>query len=294
MKCFHYSMVIQAAFKCVLKTLIVMFPLGFVTITSAEDTLRTTVFPVGEIFQPIVADTKEPHFSAGFRNVKTDGPLEEFTAALVSYGEHFGLARWESSGQKKWQVSVLGAVFAQFNMDSDSADLINADYTIGFAGTHRHGPVSWRFRLFHQSTHLGDEFLLSEDEVERVNFSLEAIDLAGSYEWEQWRALAGVLYILHVDPRNVDNTGVQFGLEFNDTETQLLGGRWLSGIDLQMWDQQQWGINTSIRTGIEYGRQGSGNRRIRVMLTAYDGKIPFGQFYDVDTTAYGFSVYLGY
>ena len=279
-----------------MRKLLLMFIAFMVTMpvsAETEETIHATVFPIGEIFQPIVADTKEAQFSAGLRNVSTDGPLDDFTAAIVSYGEHFGLIRWEAASGKQWQVSVVGAVFAQFNMDSDSADLINADYVIGFAGTHRSGPSSWRLRLFHQSTHLGDEFLLSEEEIERVNFSLEAIDIVGSYEWSQWRALAGGLYIIHVDPKDVDNAGLQLGTEFRGAK-KVLGGNWISGIDIQMWDQQQWNVNTSIRTGIEYGKPGSGNRRIRIMLTAYDGKIPFGQFYDIDTKAIGASVYLGY
>lgn len=141
-----------------------------------------TVFPIGELFEPLVADVKEPQFSTGLHRVKSSGQLDEFTAGVVSYGEHFGLVRWQTTAAKQWQVSIVGALFAQFNMDAESKDLINADYAIGISGTHRRGPSSYRLRILHQSTHLGDELLLGESAPVRVNFSLEAVDFLAAYK----------------------------------------------------------------------------------------------------------------
>jgi len=58
-------------------------------------------------------------------------------------------------------VSLFGAVFAQFNLDTPSFDLLNADYLVGPELTLRHGRWSGRVRFYHQSSHLGDEFLLN-------------------------------------------------------------------------------------------------------------------------------------
>ena len=49
-----------------------------------------------------------------------------------------------------------GDLFAQFNIDSPSSDLINTDYTFGIPATYRYGDNSLRFRIYHQSSHLGD------------------------------------------------------------------------------------------------------------------------------------------
>jgi len=259
-----------------------------------DEMVSITDLPIGEIFTPIVADAKEPQFSVGVRHVHTNGPIKNFNAAIVSYGENFGLRRWKITKHKLWQISLGGAVHAQFNLDSSSNDLINADYTIGLSGSYRNGPLSWRFRVLHQSTHLGDEFLLNQNQVERVNFSLEAIDLVASYEWSEWRVLGGGIYILHVEPSEVNNVGFQFGTEYHSVDKVFLNGRLVSGIDFQFLDAESDETNINIKAGLEYGKRGSGNRRIRVMLTGYHGTVPFGQFFDVKTTAVGFSVYLGY
>ena len=258
----------------------------------ADKAVTKTKFPIGEVFEPLVADVKEPQFSTGLHRVNSSGRLGKFTAGVVSYGEHFGLMRWQTTDIKQWQLSIAGALFAQFNMEADSNDLINADYTIGLSGTHRHGPMSYRLRIMHQSTHLGDEFLLGESAPERINFSLEAADFLASYKWNYFRLYGGVGYLLNVEPSELHRTALQFGGEYHDAKRRLFNVRWTGGIDLIAFEGDDWKINSTVKFGFEFGKNGSGNRRIRVMLEWYEGKAPFGQFYDVDISSYGLSVYL--
>ena len=258
----------------------------------AYEDAKTTVFPIGELFEPLVADVKEAQFSTGLHQVDSSGQLDKFTAAVVSYGEHFGLARWQTTTTKQWQVSIVGALFAQFNMDSASKDLINADYTIGLSGSHRSGSASYRLRVLHQSSHLGDEYLLGESAAERVNFSLEAIDFLASHKWDEFRLYGGVEYMLNIEPSDLDRTTLKLGGEYHGTEPRLFNGRWLAGIDMTEFEGDDLNVNITVKFGLEFGKAGSGNRRIRVMLERYKGKSPFGQFYDVDISSYGVSTYL--
>ncbi len=48
----------------------------------------------------------------------------------------------------------------QFDLSAPSSDLINTDYVVGVPLSWRSGGWSTRVRLYHQSSHLGDEFLL--------------------------------------------------------------------------------------------------------------------------------------
>lgn len=259
---------------------------------AADEKVVSESFPVGELFEPLVAYPKEVQFSAGLHKVDSSGRLGRFTAGVVSYGEYFGLLRRQTADGNAWQVDVGGALFAQFNMDTNSKDLINADYSVGFSASHRHGPTSYRFRIFHQSTHLGDELLLSGSAPERVNFSLEGVDFLGSYVWEYFRIYGGAGYLLSVEPREIERTSLQAGAEFRDTKARWFGGRWVSGMDLQAFEGDDWQINTAVKAGLEFGKPGSGNRRVRFMLELYDGNSPYGQFYDVEIKSYGFACYL--
>src|SRR5690606_23593515 len=97
------------------------------------------------------------------------------------------------------QVALLGGVFSQFNLDAPSQELVNSDFVVGFEATHRRGVVSARLRVYHQSSHLGDEFLLRNPEITRFDFGFQAVDGLLSLERGPWRAYggAGVRFFSH-------------------------------------------------------------------------------------------------
>jgi hypothetical protein len=156
-------------------------------------------FPMGNLFQPLIADPKQPQFFASLNRFQSSGV--RYTMASVGFGETFGMYRFFGSREGDGlQLSVEGALFAQFNMDTPSYDLINADYTIGIPVTYRHGDNSLRVRIYHQSSHLGDEFLQSVNPPERVNLNYEAIELIYSREWHECRVYGGGEYLIHKEP----------------------------------------------------------------------------------------------
>ncbi len=78
------------------------------------------------------------------------------------------------------------------NASFGSLDLVNADYTVGLLASYRTGRLSGFLRLCHQSSHLGDEFILnSQTPVSRVNLSFEEVDLKLSYDVASWFRIYG-------------------------------------------------------------------------------------------------------
>lgn len=250
-------------------------------------------FPEGDIFAPLLADPKQEQAYLSVHEAEIRG-VGNFTVASGAYNLDFGLTRWpgnETGGG--WQLSLKGGVFSIFNLDSPSFDLINTDFTIGLHLTHRSGGHSQRFRYYHQSTHVGDEFLLSEfyPNNTRINFSYEGIEAVYSYEWQRLRLYLGLVYLVHVEPSDLERIGGQAGLEYRGS-TRFLGGRTLGGIDIKGDAHHDNKLSVSLKAGVEYGKPGPGNRRIRVMLEAYDGYVPFGQFYDLESTSFGLGLYM--
>lgn len=251
----------------------------------------TVPFPTGDLFQPLLADPKQPQFFVSVREYDT--PSDETTVAAVGYGETFGLYR--RAGRHAGdglQVSISGALFAQFNVDAPSNDLVNADYNIGFPITWRRGPLSARLRLYHQSSHLGDEYLLRA-QPERVNLSFESLEFLGSYEWRALRGYLGGETLLHREPDDLDRNALHYGVELRPAYT-LWGGRPLAGLDVKRWEEHDWSPDYSLKAGLEYGAARPGLRRLRVMAEAYDGHAPHGQFYDDSIDYYGIGIYLGF
>ena len=61
--------------------------------------------------------------------------------------------------------------------------------------------MSARIRGYHQSSHLGDEFILNNPGVDRVNLSFEVFDGLLSFEGDWWRLYIGGGYLAGAKPK---------------------------------------------------------------------------------------------
>ncbi len=250
-------------------------------------------FPTGDLFRPLIADPKQPQFFVGINRFKSSDVL--YTMASVGFGETFGMYRFFGSREGDGlQLSVQGALFAQFNMNTPSSDLINADYTIGIPVTYRYGGNSFRFRIYHQSSHLGDEFLRSINPPERVNLSYEAIDLIYSLEYSGWRVYGGGEYLIRKEPGDLKSMSAQWGIEYRSNEPFMWNGRPIIGVNMKSFNEHDWDVDTSVKAGFEFGHPNPGQRRLRLMADWYRGFDPHGQFYNNKVDYYGLELSLGF
>ncbi len=250
-------------------------------------------FPMGDLFRPLLADPKQPQF---FVSINHFSSLDErYPRASVGFGETFGLYKFFGSREGDGlQLSAEGAIFAQFNLDTPSSDLINADYTIGFPLTYRYGDNSLRSRIYHQSSHLGDEFLQSLNPPERVNLSYEAIDLIYAREWRGWRVYGGGEYLLAKEPSDLKRASSHWGIEYSGSKPLVWNGRPVAGVDVKSLEEHDWANDTSVKAGLEFGHPNPGQRRLRLMAEWYQGFDPYGQFYNNKVEYYGLGLSLGF
>lgn len=250
-------------------------------------------FPTGDLFQPLIADPKQPQFSIGFNSFKSLDT--HYIMASVGFGETFGLYRFFGSREGNGlQLSLEGAIFAQFNMETPSYDLINADYTIGIPLTYKYDDNSLRFRIYHQSSHLGDELLLGANPPERINLSFEALELLYSREWRGFRVYGGGEYLVHKEPNDLKPLSAHWGVEYRGKDPLLWNGRPLVGVDMKSLEEHEWAVDTSIKAGLEFGHPNPGQRRLRLLAEWYQGFDPHGQFYTNKVEYFGLGVSLGF
>jgi hypothetical protein len=260
-------------------------------------------FPQDQIFCPILADPKEARsfvsFLRGtFRSL--DDPSGEGTnIGSVGLGDSFGLVRWGGpSPGEGVQLDVVGSIFAQFATAAPSNDLINADYIIGVPITFRRSAFSTRVRLYHQSSHLGDEYLLRAEEIERENLSFESLELLLSQETGPLRVYGGGEWIFRREPDTLVAKLFHGGVELR---TGRAGpGQLVAAIDLKATErttgQHAWSRAISGRLGLEALRSGpSGHpgRLITLMLEFYDGPSPYGQFFQDNISYVGVGLHFG-
>jgi hypothetical protein len=240
--------------------------------------LETGFLPGGEpLFEPLIADPRWPHFSASYQRYLGDRQLKD--VAAVSFGETFALYR-DRLGAGWWELGVQAGVFALFDLDAPSMDLINADYFVAVPVSYRHGDLSAMLRLFHQSSHLGDEFLLRSRVSNRVNLSYEGLDTLFAYELGgALRLYGGGGYLFHREPASLKPWAVQYGVEFRSPWPGP-AARWrpIAAADLQNREENDWQIDVSLRAGVQL----DGilvTRNLQLLLEYFRGHSPNGQFY---------------
>lgn len=256
---------------------------------------RTVPFPDGDLFAGPLADQKLPRFHMTWQSWSSGNG--RFHIASAGFGENFGLVRWPRGREGDgWQLGISGAVFAVFNLDSSSIDLLNADYVAGFPISWRSGAWSGRLRLFHQSSHLGDEFLLQLQDAQpvppaqRINLSYEAAEILGSYEKEGARVYFGGTRIVTSEPRDLGRRRLQAGVEYRGHPVHWRTSRIIAGLDVQAWNETDWDRDLSFKTGLMFRSPYGDARSLQVLLEYYNGRVPHGQFFTAEIEYVGVGI----
>lgn len=245
----------------------------------------TTLLPSGDVFRAPIADPREPRFHQSV--VQIHGGSLASRVWLTDHGESIGLLRRENaSRQSAMQFGLLVAKFAQLDLDTESNDLVNADYMIGFPLTFRRGPLTGRVSLYHVSSHLGDEYLIASNR-ERVNVSFETLDARLSREWGSWRVYGGGNLVVRRSPKDllaaaahggVEHRGVRYGRAVFANGIVYP----VAAVDISAPGSQSGGARFSAKAGVELTSNrssGAAGRSMSVLGEYFSGPSQFGQFY---------------
>ncbi|HKS05382.1 MAG TPA: DUF1207 domain-containing protein [Gemmatimonadaceae bacterium] len=252
------------------------------------DERRGTVpLPQGTLLCPLVADPKfeqtfVSYLRGDFATLADTSSTLDTNIGAVGLGDSFGLLRFAGAGAGgQVQIDLVGAIFAQFNLDTPSFDLINADYLVGLPITYRLHGFSARARVYHQSSHLGDEYLLAQN-PERENLSFESAELLLSQEVGPLRVYAAGEKFFRARPVDLTEYLGHAGIEYRPPA--FGAGRLVAALDAKVLEdannEYRWAL--SARAGIEVARipsPGHPPRIVSLLATWYDGLAPYGQFY---------------
>lgn len=251
--------------------------------------------PQGDVFCPLAADPKAVRSFASYLYGKFPTSRESMHLASVGIGDGFGLLRLGGPrATEGLQLGLEAAVFAQFDLDSTSDDLLNTDFIVGLPVAFRLAGFSARARVYHQSSHLGDELLLRADsEIQRENLSFESVELILSQELGPLRVYAGGEYLFKRRPSTLDQLLAHGGAELRAGPAK--GPRLLLAGDVKSSEQQEWKPAWSARAGVEiawWREPGHPPRVWSLLAEYYDGPSPYGQFFLESTRYAGVGLHL--
>ncbi len=244
------------------------------------------------LFPPLIADPRAVVASLGYRwQWKQGSEYEGHQATIVSYGDEFPIYRWVNLGKIKAevQIGIEGGAWAVFRMDklkgNHWAELVNTDYFLGIPLSWALDKWSFRFRLYHISTHLGDEFIESHPDFPRFNPSYEAIDLFTAWQiTENLRLYVGLGRIMHDDNDfHLQPLYFEYGTElrfFNRiVNYNRLYGQFFVATNFKNQEARHWATNATYVLGYEWSKLRGAGRKCRIFGEYHAGFSADGQFY---------------
>lgn len=266
------------------------------------DEATSEVLPADDVFRPLLADPQQPQTFALWQSQQSLNERTTANIGSVGAGGNFGVYA-RRRGCNGWQISFLGGVFAQFNLDTSNAELVNVDFNAGIPLTWRQGNWSARLRFYHQSSHIGDEFLGSNPGFKSIGLQFEEVDAIASYDFQRWlRLYGGGAVKINSQPSTLDRGTIHWGFEartpaawgrfyaFDLLTNPILFTPVLTG-DFKSVEAQDWYINTNLLMGFDMSQYLS-FRRVRILFNYYHGYNPYGQFfYSQKTQSFGIGVY---
>ncbi len=228
------------------------------------------------------------------------------TAVAVSFGDIFPLYRFIDIGKihLKLQFSLEAAAWALFRIDhhepNDWSEFVNADYFLGIPITMALGNWSSRLCLYHMSTHLGDELLVNNPSLLRLNPSYEGVDLFVAYQvLENLKPYLGLGVIFRTDKTYVMKPFyVEYGAEYRFLRQVVhynrLYGQAFVAANFQNAQTRNYALDTTLVAGYEWSKLRGAGRRFRIFMEWHNGFAPDGQFYKERLSYFGFRISYGF
>lgn len=253
---------------------------------------RWHAFPRRPLFDPLLADPRWPSLGGSMRRYFRRDSNAVWAA---NFGGAFSFFTHEGD-TVDWQLGMQACGFTLWDLETVSDDNINDDFLVGFPVSWRAGPWSAMARLYHISSHLGDEFMEHHPWVERMNLSFEAVDGKVSYDFRGGaRLYGGAGYIVRPDPRDIGRGMLQLGAEY--AHPRLWAGvlRPIAALDLEKKQIDGWGpTGLSARAGVQVEHRSQPSRRFVIELEYYKGRSPDGQFFTRYEESLGLGAHLYY
>ena len=256
---------------------------------------RREFLPKGHLFEPILLDPLEAQtYGSVLPGYWTEG--QKYKGSIVPFA--FGFAKpfyrrtTEPGRSEEWVLDL--ASFTQFEAYHDyqlgkaRRQIVNTDYKISIIYNIRRGENNYRFRVYHISSHLGDDYIyrnkITAPSPNSVNYEL--LDVTYSRMVNNWRLYGGAGVVLRKSEERKP-LSAQLGAFYKKPSTHA--ARLVGGVDIKFWQQTDFrpGIHGGI--GIELGRT---QNNLTFLVEGYSGFRPYSQYEDQQTSWIGVGLYL--
>lgn len=242
----------------------------------ADEPSRSALFPDSHhLFTRLLADPRQAQTSARYYR------LNGRNTADVALGNTWGMQRWSLGRDGDWKVqwNIEGMGYSRFLLSGSVNEFQTIDFFANLPVEVRRGRTSARFTVFHESSHLGDDYFRRTGDA-GSRYSVEGARAQGSFEpWKILRLYAGGSELLHAIPA-IGRGTAQAGFELKTPDLRWLPDPcWVYlAQDVQSKQEVAWNVNSDTELGFRVGFPGA-LRSMRVHVGYFSGHSVYGQFF---------------
>jgi uncharacterized protein DUF1207 len=194
----------------------------------------------------------------------------------VVLGENFPVVTLKG-GARPIIFGLGSQVYGRFSLTDSKSALISNDWVVGLNTTAGLGPWALTLEVYHESSHLGDEYG-NRFESPRLDWTREVLAGWASYVLGVWRFTAGTSYVLD-DQLDLPAPAGSLAIDYRGKPRPLLGGlgRPIAGIFTEAEAATAWRMSTSAKVGVAFATDATHD--ISIGLIAHDGLSTQRQFF---------------
>lgn len=208
------------------------------------------------------------------------------TEAEVALGENFPVVMLQG-GERPIALGLGSQVYARFSLSDPKSALISHDWVVGVNATAVLGRWDLTVELYHESSHLGDEYG-DRFGVRRIDWTREVGTVWAGYTRGGWRFSASTSYVL-LDELRLARPGFAVAVDWGGRSPRRAPDgrlRPLAAIYSEANAATDWRVSTSLRAGVVMPSRSSG-REMSVALIAHDGLSTQRQFFRAESRYVG-------
>jgi len=233
--------------------------------------------PLNSSYPTPVFDPKSALQSLSMLNYNVEGEDNHVAYVPVTLSMRQQFVRILRPNERMIELGMSFSVFSQWSIVDVGEALMggvqNTDYRISGIGTYRWMPGSYmRVSIFHQSSHLGDDYIIRNQITNATlrTLNYEQVDVSITKLFNSWQGYLGVGF--NVSPHTVRGRSTfQLGCEYTRPLNQRVALK--TGINMTVHEHNDFYPNLRAGLGVEVGR--NTQTPFILMISAYKGHLPY-------------------
>jgi hypothetical protein len=261
-------------------------PMGMEGPFSFNESWTWQVLPDSILYKSYLAGNHESRMGTQLVHINNVGNYWDATI-----GGRVGILRYGNTDPYEpqgYQLDIEGAAFPRLKLNQER-DLDMVDFRAGVPLTMRRGAWQTKFGYYHLSSHLGDEYMVSNNTLNRINYVRESLMFGvGLFLNPNFRVYSEVDYAFYTDG-GAEPWEFQFGAEFSPVDWDRHRGSPFIAVHGHLHQEVDFGGSITAQIGWQW--RGRSGRLLRTGFQYFNGMSEAAQVYDQFEAQYGWGMW---